>query len=81
MNKKIITATLLISDGPVEHSYFSELLDITNDELINILKEINSEISNIELGFDGYGQILVGSLKGNLKIFSDGLKKIQFLFW
>ena len=44
MNKKIITATLLISDGPVEHSYFSELLDITNDELMNILKEINSEI-------------------------------------
>ena len=26
MNKKIITATLLISDGPVEHSYFIELL-------------------------------------------------------
>ena len=43
MNKKIITATLLISDGPVEHSYFSELLDITNDELINIfLKHYNS---------------------------------------
>ena len=32
MNKKIITATLLISDGPVDHSYFSELLDITNDK-------------------------------------------------
>ena len=40
MNKKIITATLLISDGPVEHSYFSELLDITNDELMNILKAV-----------------------------------------
>ena len=51
MNKKIITATLLISDGPVDHSYFSELLDITNEELISILKEINLEIDSIELGF------------------------------
>ena len=43
MNKKIITATLLISDGPVEHSYFIDLLSITIDELINILNEINIE--------------------------------------
>ena len=43
MNKKIITATLLISDGPVDHSYFSELLDITNDELIkDLTKQIVS---------------------------------------
>ena len=52
MNKKIITATLLISDGPVDHTYFIDLLDITIDDLINLLKEINSEINNIGLGFE-----------------------------
>tara|TARA_B100000427_G_scaffold173563_2_gene144245 strand:- start:2639 stop:3193 length:555 start_codon:yes stop_codon:yes gene_type:complete len=52
MNKKIITATLLISDGPVEHSYFIDLLGVTYEELINLLKDINSEIRNIELGFE-----------------------------
>ena len=52
MNKKIITATLLISDGPVEHSYFIDLLSITIDELINILNEINTDIRNSELGFE-----------------------------
>tara|TARA_X000000368_G_scaffold367120_1_gene314265 strand:- start:3836 stop:4357 length:522 start_codon:yes stop_codon:yes gene_type:complete len=52
MNKRIITATLLISDGPVDHSYFSELLGITIEDLVNLLKEINSEISDIELGFE-----------------------------
>ena len=67
MNKKIITATLLISDGPVEHSYFSELLDITNDELISILKEINSEIDNIELGFE----IKYDNTKSDIKTISE----------
>ena len=52
MNKKIITATLLISDGPVDHTYFIDLLGITIDDLINLLKEINSEINNIGLGFE-----------------------------
>jgi len=52
MNKKIITATLLISDGPVEHSYFTELLGISSNNLLNLLKEINSEMQNIELGFE-----------------------------
>ena len=32
-NKKIITATLLISDGSIEHEYFHELLGIEIDEL------------------------------------------------
>ena len=67
MNKKIITATLLISDGPVDHSYFSELLDITNDELISILKEINSEIDNIELGFE----IKYDNTKSDIKTISE----------
>tara|TARA_Y100000590_G_scaffold289921_1_gene326319 strand:- start:373 stop:897 length:525 start_codon:yes stop_codon:yes gene_type:complete len=52
MNKKIITATLLISDGPVDHSYFIDLLDISSEDLINLLNEINLEIRNIELGFE-----------------------------
>ncbi len=52
MNKKIITATLLISDGPVEHTYFTELLEISNTELLNIFNEINNDMSNIELGFE-----------------------------
>jgi len=52
MNKKIITATLLISDGPVEHSYFIELLGISNEDLIKLLNEINSDIKNIDLGFE-----------------------------
>ena len=34
-NKKIITATLLISDGSIEHEYFHELLGIEIDELLN----------------------------------------------
>ena len=52
MNKKIITATLLISDGPVEHSYFLDLLGISSEDLINLLNEINLEMRNIELGFE-----------------------------
>jgi len=52
MNKKIITATLLISDGPVEHNYFIDLLSISTEDLINLLNEINSEMRNIELGFE-----------------------------
>ena len=52
MNKKIITATLLISDGPVEHDYFTELLGISNNDLLILLQQINSEMHNIELGFE-----------------------------
>ncbi len=52
MNKKIITATLLISDGPVEHNYFIDLLGIPAEDLINLLNDINSEMRNIELGFE-----------------------------
>ena len=52
MNKKIITATLLISDGPVEHDYFTELLGISTKDLLSLLQEINSEMRSIELGFE-----------------------------
>ena len=33
-NKKIISATLLVSDGPVENEYFYELLQIQQKDLI-----------------------------------------------
>ena len=33
-NKKVISAVLLVSDGPIEHSYFEELLKIENTVLI-----------------------------------------------
>ncbi len=52
MNKKIISATLLISDGPVEHIYFTELLGISNNDLLELLAEINSDMNNMELGFE-----------------------------
>ena len=62
MNKKIITATLLISDGPVEHSYFTELLQISNSELLNLFNEINEDMKNIELGF----QIKINNTKSDI---------------
>ncbi len=52
MNKKIITATLLISDGPVEHNYFIELLDISQNDFIELLQEINQDMMKVELGFE-----------------------------
>ena len=52
MNKKIITATLLISDGPVEHNYFIELLDIPHNDLVELLHEINEDMIKVELGFE-----------------------------
>ena len=50
--KKIITATLLISDGSVEHEYFHELLDINRDQLLNLFKEINEQLTSLEFGFE-----------------------------
>ena len=38
-NKKIISATLLVSDGPVENEYFYELLQIQQKDLINLFEE------------------------------------------
>ena len=67
MNKKIITATLLISDGPVEHNYFIDLLDVSTEDLINLLNEINSEIGNIELGFE----IKYDNTKSDIKTISE----------
>ena len=51
-NKKIITATLLISDGSIEHEYFHELLGIETDELLNVFKEINLQLEDLEFGFE-----------------------------
>ena len=50
-NKKIISATLLVSDGPVENEYFYELLQIQQKDLINLFEEINNELENLEFGF------------------------------
>ncbi|MDA9592223.1 hypothetical protein N9R77_00540, partial [Candidatus Actinomarina sp.] len=36
-SKKVISAVLLVSDGPVEHEYFEKLLTINNSELINLI--------------------------------------------
>ena len=41
-SKKVISAVLLVSDGPVEHEYFEKLLTINNSELINLIDEINA---------------------------------------
>ena len=67
MNKKIITATLLISDGPVEHSYFTELLGISNNDLLSLLQEIKSEMHNIELGFE----IKIDNNKSDIKTINE----------
>ena len=50
-SKKIITATLLVSDGPVANSYFYDLLDIEEKNLINLFDEINNDLKNLEFGF------------------------------
>ena len=50
-NKKIISATLLVSDGPVENEYFYELLQIQQKDLINLFEEINNDLENLEFGF------------------------------
>ena len=51
-NKKIITATLLISDGSIEHEYFHELLGINVEDLIDLFKEINLELESLDFGFE-----------------------------
>ena len=50
-NKKIISATLLVSDCPVENEYIYELLQIEQRDLINLFEEINNELQNLEFGF------------------------------
>ena len=50
-NKKIITATLLVSDGPVQNSYFEELLEINEKKLFKLFDEINNDLTNLGFGF------------------------------
>ena len=50
-NKKVISAVLLVSDGPIEHSYFEELLKIENTVLISIFEQINTDLTNADIGF------------------------------
>ncbi len=42
-HKKIITAILLVSDGPVQHSYFHEYFSIDIEELFKLFEEINND--------------------------------------
>ena len=50
-NKKVISAILLVSDGPVEHEYFQNLLEINQEELISVFSEINNDLITTEIGF------------------------------
>ena len=54
--KKIITAILLVSDGPVDHIYFEENFNISKTELLNIYTEINLDLKSDTLQS---GQILL----------------------
>ena len=50
--KKIITAILLVSDGPVDHIYFEDNFDISKKELISLFTEINSDLKINDFGFE-----------------------------
>ena len=50
--KKIITAILLVSDGPVDHIYFEENFNISKAELVKIYTEINLDLKNNDFGFE-----------------------------
>jgi segregation and condensation protein B len=50
--KKITTAILLVSDGPVDHIYFEENFNISKVELLNIYTEINLDLKNNDFGFE-----------------------------
>ena len=49
--KKVITAILLVSDGSVNHKYFLENFNISNEDLVNIFDEINVELKEKDYGF------------------------------
>ena len=50
--KKIISAILLISDGPVAHNYFEEHFKISKKELFNLYTTINSNLRDNDFGFE-----------------------------
>ena len=49
--KKIITSILLVSDGPVEHSYFCDNFEISKEELFVYFSEINNNLIESDFGF------------------------------
>ena len=49
--KKVITAILLVSDGSVDHKYFLENFNISNENLLSIFDEINNEFKDNDYGF------------------------------
>ena len=50
-NKKVISAVLLVSDGPVEHEYFANLLEVKQDQIISLFDEVNQDLKNSGIGF------------------------------
>jgi segregation and condensation protein B len=50
--KEIITAILLVSDGPVDHIYFEENFNISKTKLFNIYSEINLDLKTSNFGFE-----------------------------
>ena len=74
-NKKIISATLLVSDGPVENEYFYELLQIEQKDLINLFEEINNDLQNLEFGF----YIRFDLIKSDLVTVNDIPKFLDFV--
>ena len=49
--KKVITAILLVADGSVDHKYFLENFNISNENLLSIFDEINNELKDNDYGF------------------------------
>ena len=49
--KKIITSILLVSDGPVEHTYFCDNFGIEEKDLIQLFVEINDSLNSNNFGF------------------------------
>ena len=41
----------MVSDGPVQNSYFEELLEIDGNKLFKLFDEINNDLTNLGFGF------------------------------
>ena len=66
-NKKIISAVLLVSDGPVEHEYFQKLLEINQQELISVFSEIGFYIKHDSIKSDIVTNSEIAALLGDVK--------------
>ena len=66
-NTKVISAVLLVSDGPVEHEYFANLLEVKQDQIISLFDEVNQDLKNSGIGF----YIKYDTLKSDIVTSSD----------